>query len=415
MTAPVFGMQFFRPDDEPVPITGADFSKVLLIDTSDDASSAEFPYGDFVRGSTSDKDFVEALGTGELAAHVRAIQDQLDGLNAGADVTVVRVEQHLDQEDEVDNAAIAADIVDVLTDVVSIPPVVNATPRIIVAGQTDWRDGQATNPVVAALETACPKILAISPVQVNASSAAAAIADRETMSSERLMPIGVKAKVWEGSELVTRSMAARVAGLFIRTDNAHLGKPFDPIANQPVLGIAGLNRPVSFSLLDGSTEGQQMLEGDVSIVAKGETGVDGAVADGGYVFIGTDNAATGELWKQIHQVRGADYITVKLIQITRQFLGRKITVDLVEAWLNSIAFMLRDHKADGDILGYTPIEQMFRASSNSPENIRLGTLKVDIGIEPAPSFKRADQVIRRYRPAVEGLVEEIISRLSAAA
>lgn len=415
MTAPVIGMQFSRPDDEPVPVTGADFSKVIVYDTSDDASDVEFPYGDEIRGSTSDKDFRDALGTGRLAAAVTAINDQLDGLNIGCDITVVRVEQTMDDDVE-DKAAISADIVAALDDITGVASRVNATPRIVLAGYTDWRVNSSTvNPVVAKLQVVLPKILGISPVQVDATSKANAIDMREDMSSERLMPVGIAAKVWEGENLVTRDMAARVAGLFVRTDNAHEGKPFHPIANLPILGIAGLSRALPFSFLDGSTEGQQMLESEVSIVAQGETGVDGAVSDGGFVFLGTDNATTGELWKQIHQVRGADYITVKIIQITRQFLGKMITADLVEAWLNSIAFMLRDHKADNDILGYAPIETMFRADSNSPENIRLGTLQVDLGIEPAPSFKRADHVIRRYRPAVEGLVEEIISRLSSAA
>ena len=82
---------------------------------------------------------------------------------------------------------------------------------------------------------------------------------------------------------------------------------------------------------------------------------------------------------------------------------------------DGFGFMLRDHKAAGDILGYTPVNQMFRADRNSPEDIRLGHLTVNIGIEPAPAFKRADHEIRRYRPAVEGLVSEIIARLNAIA
>jgi len=415
MTAPVIGMQFSRPSDEPVPVTGADFSKIIIYDTSADASGSEFPYGTEVRGSTSDKDFREALGTGRLAAAVTGIRDQLDGLNIGADVTVVRIEETLD-DDLPDKAAISADIVEALDDLTGVASRINATPRIVLCGYTDWRINSSTsNPVVAKLETMLPKILGIAPVQVISDTAANSIDQREDFSSERIMPIGVMAKVWEGEDLVERDMASRVAGLFVRTDNAHEGKPFHPICNLPILGLADLGRPIAFSFLDGSTEGQQMLEGDVSIVVRGETGVDGAVSDGGFVFLGTDNAATGELWKQIHQVRGADYLTVKIIQITRQFLGKMITADMAEAWLNSLAFMLRDHKADKDILGYAPVETMFLADSNSPENIRLGTLQVDIGIEPAPSFKRADHVIRRYRPAVEGLVEEIIARLSTAA
>ena len=230
------------------------------------------------------------------------------------------------------------------------------------------------------------------------------------MASQRLMPVGIAARVYEGVNVVNRPMGPRVLGLFMRVDNENEGRPFDPIANRQIYGLAGLSRKLPFSLLDGSTEGQQMLDANVAIVAEGEVNVDGAVADGGFVFIGTDNADTGELWQQIHQVRGADYITVKLIQITRQFLGRKITADLVEAYINSILFMLRDHKAADDILGYN--RDVFIPDQNSPEQIRLGRIKLDLGIEPAPVFKRADTDIRRHRPAVEGLVSEIVARLN---
>lgn len=407
MSAPTFGMQFTRPADEAVPVIGDDFSKVLVIETSDDASAIEYPLDTPVRISSADSDAVAALGTGLLADEVAGINSQLDGLNRGADVTVFRVAEG------VSVAATAAAIAAVLPNVSDIPSAVNATPRIIRCGRTAWRaDLDTTNPIVAALPTACGQLLAIAPVDVDDTSAANAIDARETMNSERLMPIGVAARVYEGETLVTRPMGSRVAGLFVRNDNAHQGKPFHPIANLPVYGLAALSRKIPFSLLDGSTEGQQMLESDVSIVAEGEIGVDGSVANGGFVFIGTDNSTTGDLWSQIHQVRGADYITAKIIDITRLFLGQKMTPSLVESWINSISFMLRDHKAAEDILGYSPRSEMFRASQNSPEQIRLGTLKVDIGIEPAPAFKLANHDIRRYAPAVEGLVADIVARLS---
>lgn len=414
MTAPVFGMTFTRPQDEPIPVLGADFSKSLLIETSADADASVFPIGEPVRFSSSDTTKTSKLGTGPLADAVRGINDQLSGLNAGADVTVYRVAEGTTGTTQEKLEATSANIVAALATVSSIPSHVNATPRMIWAGRTSWRpDMNTANPIVAALPAACEKLLAVSAVDVDDTSAANAIDARETMNSQRLIPIGVAARVYEGVSLVTRPMGPRVIGLFVRNDNDHAGKPFDPIANRPIQGLAGLSRKIPFSLLDGSTEGQQMIEGNVSIVAEGEIGVDGAVADGGFVFIGTDNTDTGDLWKQFHQVRGADYVTVKMARITRQFLGGKIIADSVEAWLNSLGFMLRDHKAAGDILGYTPVNQMFRADRNSPEEIRLGHLTVNIGIEPAPAFKRADHEIRRYRPAAEGLVSEIVSRLNS--
>ena len=242
---------------------------------------------------------------------------------------------------------------------------------------------------------------------------ARAVADVRLDGVRRL---GVAAKVWEGTDLVTRPMASRVAGLMARVDNESEGKPFNPFANQPLYGIADLSRDFPFNFLDGSIEGQRMLAANISIVTRGETGVDSAAADGGFIFLGTDNAATGELEEQVHQVRGVDYLIVKMMRITRQFLGKsKIDVDTAEAWINSLAFMLRDHKVDKDILGYTPQNEMFKPDANSPEEIRLGTLTLDIGIEPAPVFKLANHRIRRYHPAVEGLVSDIVARLGAAA
>lgn len=405
MTTPNFGYSQSRPNDEPVPVTGADFSKSWIIETSADASDTEFPIGDPVRFSTSDPDAVEALGSGLLADAVSGINAQLTGINVGADVVVMRVAEGAD------TAATAAAIAAALGDAGSIPSAVNATPRLIYAGRTAWRvDLDTTNPVIAALPAACERLLAIAPVDVDDTSSANAIDARETMSSQRLIPVGVAARVYEGETLVTRPMAPRIVGLFNRIDNGNEGKPFKPIANQPIYGLAGLSRDIPFSLLDGSTEGQQMLDADVSILARGEVGVDGAVADGGFVFIGTDNTDTGELWKQFHQVRGADYITVKLVQIAREFLGREITADYVEAYINSILFMLRDHKAAGDILGYN--KDVFIPNQNSPEQIRLGRLKLDLGIEQAPVFKTAHNDIHRYRPAVDALVADVLSRLN---
>lgn len=407
MSAPNFGLTFTRPADEAIPVLGADFSKAWIIETSADADAPTFPIGTPVRFSTSDTTYTSKLGTGLLADAIAGINAQLGPLNSGADVVVTRVAEGLD------TAETAANIVAALATASAVPSIVNMTPRLIWAGRTAWRaDLATTSPVVAALPAACNALLAIAIVDVDDTSAANAIDARETMNSERLLPIGIAARVYEDAVLVTRPMGPRIIGLFMRVDNEFDGKPFNPVANRPIYGLAGLSRAIPFSLTDGSTEGQTLLEANVSIVVHGEVGVDGAIADGGAVFIGTDNATTGELWQQIHQVRGADYITVKIMQITRYFLGLKITADMVEAWLNSIKFMLRDHKAANDILG-SLVE--FKPDVNSPEQIRLGHLTVSPNIEFAPVFKRATHEMRRYRPAVEGLVNDIVARLNAVA
>ena len=407
MTAPVFGIINARPESEPIPVLGADFSKIGIITTSEDADEAVFPANALVNFSSSDPIYTAALGTGYLADAIRGINDQLGPLGTAADVTVVRV------ADGVDAAATLTNVIAGVSLMKMAPEVVNRTPRIIICpGYTASRPDNAANPVVAALPAVLNALLAVAIVDGPDASRAAAETWREDIQSERIILVAVSAKVWETDEAVTRPMSPRIAGLMVRIDNANGGKPFHPIANRPIWGILGTNRPIAFSLTDGAVEGQLMLAADLGIVVRGEIGVDTAIADGGFVYIGTESCAEGELWSQFHQIRGADYLTVKMMRITRQFLGRAINADMVEAWLNSIRFMLRDHKAANDILGY---DLQFPKSLNSAEQIRLGRLVVRPQIEPAPVFRVATHEVRRYRPAIDELVATIISRLSATA
>lgn len=410
MSDPVIGQTFTRDNTEIEPVIGDDFSRMLIIDTSEDASDTEIPLETAVRFSTSNKDARAALGTGLLADTVNGIRDQFVNLNIGADVTVFR----MPEGNTVDlTVAAIAEAVGAMTE---IPSAVKATPRIVIAGRTAWKPASGLNPVLVQLQANLGKLLAVAPVDIDASSLTESIAVREQLSSDRLMPIGIAARVNVGGVEVTRPMAPRVAGLMAACDYEGGGKPFNPFANRPLYGLSGLSRNIDFSLIDGSVEGQLLLAKNIATVEQAESGLDGSSADGGFIFWGTDNAATGELDEQIHQVRGTDYLIVKLMRITRQFIGRrKITADMAEAWINSIAYMLSGHKKLDDILGYTPQTEMFIPDQNQPEQIRLGTLALDIGIEPAPVFKLAKHNIRRYRPAVEGLVSDIVARLSAAA
>ncbi|MDO9428455.1 MAG: hypothetical protein Q7T93_16685 [Methylobacterium sp.] len=274
---------------------------------------------------------------------------------------------------------------------------------------------QLANPVVAALPEVLAALLATAVVDVDDASRDAAIDARETMGSDRIMPVGVAARVFDtdGATVVTRPMAPRILGLITRVDFQNGGKPFEPFANRQIYGLVGTSRDIEFDLRDGSVEGQQMLAAEVAIVVRGETDVDGAIADGGFVFIGTDNCATdGDLWQQFHQVRGADIIDVEHMRLTRQFLGRKISASNAEAWINSLKFNLRDHKAADDILGY---KTEFKADQNSPEQVRAGRLTVDLGIEEAPVFRVAKRNVRRFRQAVNDLVADIAARINASA
>lgn len=423
-TAPVFGTIDQRFADEPVALGPVDFSKIAFVSTSAGADDAVFPAGTSgsassfkaVRFSSSDTAFTSKLGTGYLADAVAAVNAQLAPGSQAADITVIRCAESALTDPAAKLAATMANVVAGLQVLKSAPAKINATPRLVgVPGYTAQRTGGTANPVVAALPEVLAALLAVSVVDVDDSSGADAIDSREDIGSERIMPVGVAARVFDtdGTTVITRPMAPRILGLMTRVDFQNGGKPFEPFANRQIFGLVGTSRDIPFDLRDGSVEGQQMLAAEVSIVVRGETDVDGAIADGGFVFIGTDNCASdGDLWQQIHQVRGADAIDVEHMRQTRQFLGRKISVGNAEAWINSLKFNLRDHKAATDILGY---KVEFLADQNSPEQVRLGRLTVDLGIEEAPVFRVAKRNVRRFRQAVNDLVADIAARINASA
>lgn len=423
MTTPSFGYVTTRPADEAVPVSGADFSTVGIVTTAPDADAATFPLDEPVRFTSTDPAFLAKVGVNNYLA------DALAGLNAqlngyGADVVVVRVEEGAGADEAAKLAATQANIIgDAGTQtglwaLRAAAAKVKMSPKLVmVPGFTAQQaDDNTDNPVRAALGPHLEALRAIAPVEVDVSSKVKAIAARELMSSDRMMPVGVAARVYETingtATLVTRPMVSRVVGLFVQTDNERGGgEPFEPIANRPVAGIAGINRPIGFDLGDGSTEAQLMLAADVSVVVQGEIANPGAIADGGFVFIGVESAANSDLWSQIHQIRAADYLDLLMARITREYLGGNITPRRAEAWLSALKFMLLAKVNEEKILGF---KLTFPPSINSVEDVRKGQLSIETNVEPAPVFRRATNAVRRYRPAVDALINAIVSTAGSA-
>ena len=413
---PSFGYSTSRPNDDVTPIQGLNFSGVGYVSTSEDADPAVFPLNEPVRFTSTDPAYLSKLGTGYLADGVRGLNAQLSGY--GADLTVVRVAVGAGASDAAKLTATFANIIGDAGAKTGLWALRAARARtksslrlIGVPGYTAQQpDGASVaNPVVAALAEHLAALKAIAVVDVAPGSKEAAIAARGTIGSERILPVGVGVRVYEPvngiATLVTRPSAARVLGRFVATDNNNHGIPALPIANQPILGIADISRPIDFDLGNAASEGQILLAADVSIIVAGETG-GGGLADGGFVFVGIESCATSDLWSQIHQVRMADYCDVQLGRVTRTHLGGAITPRRAEAWLTSLKFFLLGLVKDENILGF---DLKFPKAINSVADVQAGTLSIQTRIEPLPVFRRAKNTVRRYPDAVEALVDAIVS------
>jgi phage tail sheath protein FI len=269
------------------------------------------------------------------------------------------------------------------------------------------------NPVVAGATAICNQLMGHMIVESAGSSMQNDIDWRETMQSQRLIPLSGGCRVMDPatSFIMIRPLAPRMAGIMVARDHA-TGAPFHSAANQPVQGIISPNREIGFSLTDSANEAQELLAFNIGVLIRGEVGDDFAIASGGFVLISTDNAGEDELWRMYNVMRGRDYIHLGLLRALRWYLGRyNIIGHTVQAILNTMKFFLRDLHADQHILGY---KVNFRAEGNSPEQIRLGKLTVGFKAEEPPVLKHLTIESSRYREAIDAMVADLATQLNLA-
>lgn len=268
----------------------------------------------------------------------------------------------------------------------------------------------ATNAIVAALPTMLDRLFAVAVVDGPASTEAAAIAWRESISSKRIIPVDPAVKILdEDGDVVTVPASPYILGVAVRRDHEFNGRPFHSWANQAINGIVGASRPIGFSILDGATEGQTLLSHNIGVIVRGES-TDVAIADGGYVYVGTDTCSEDSLWTFYNQVRGRDYIHLLFIKTLRFYLGRfNLTGQTIQAVINTMKSALSILQADQDILGFKCV---FEPAQNSPEELRLGNLTLGFFAEEAAVLRKIGIQSRRYRPALDDLLADVLAQMN---
>lgn len=412
MSDPTFGISITRIDNEPRPAVWSDMSVVGLIGTAPGADPVLFPANTPVFLYSDDIAKRHALGTtGTMPAALSLINAQLGEFQVAAKVVVVRVAEGGTVDETIANI-VGDGISTGLEGFIQAGPILGVIPRLLCApGFTSQRTGANANAVCAALLSICNRLLAHAVVDGPATTEQAAIDWRETLSSTRLIPVDPAVRIMAGTDVTVVPLSPAIIGIGVRRDHEKQGRPFHSWANQPVQGIVGPSRPINFSLTDGATEGQRLLSHNLGVLLRGEMGVETAIASGGFVFVGTDNAGEDDLWRFYNVTRGRDYIHLMFLRTLRFYLGRfNITGQTVQAVLNTIGFALRDLKADGDILGY---EVKFTRDQNSPEELRQGRFTVNFAAEEAPVLRYLGIQSARYRPALDALLDDLLAQVGA--
>jgi phage tail sheath protein FI len=409
MTEPTFGITITRDDNEARPVVASDMSVVGLVAPAPLADATAFPLNTPVLMYSSDKTALTKLGAGDLAEQITLINDQLADFQVAAKVVVVRVTEGADATATLANIVGTEAAGTGIYALLAAGPMLGVIPRLIgVPGFTHQRTGDLANPVCAALPGVLSKLVAHAVVEGPGTNATAIKDWRETLASDRLIPVDCWTKIQVGTEVVSAPGVGTVLGIAVRRDYEKRGVPGHSWANQSVQGILGPNRFVNFSLTDGATEGQDLLSANVGVLLRGELGVETAIASSGFVFVGTDNAGDDPLWQFYNVTRMRDYIHLGLLRTLRFYLGKyNITGQTIQAVLNTMHFFLRDLKADDHILGY---KVGFEPSKNSPENLRLGRFRCYFEAEEPPVLRRIDIDSRRYARALDILVADLASQ-----
>jgi uncharacterized protein len=272
---------------------------------------------------------------------------------------------------------------------------------------------QLANPVCAAIPTVLDSLKAVFVPEGPTATRQAWLDWRETLpqSARILHPLRQDAKVSVSGSAVTRPLSPAVIGVYISRDAQNGGVPGKSAANQSLYGLVGVTPVIPFSIIDGNSEGQLDLEQNAGIVVKGDIGVDGALSDSGFVFWGTDTLSADSAYLFAHVVRLRDYMELMQVKAERYYLGRfNITVQTVEAILNTLKSQLAVLKADGFVLDY---RVKFEPDRNLPAELRLGNIDVTFYAEEPPVLRKIIIRSRRYEEALSLLVQQVSTALDA--
>lgn len=273
--------------------------------------------------------------------------------------------------------------------------------------------GKLANGVCAAIPTVAARLFAHAVVSGPTSSRLAWIDWRETLQSERLIPGPCNDVIVLDSlgAPVTKPADAYVAGLIVRRDTEFDGRPFHSAANQPIYGIVGVSRDIEFSLTDASVESQDLFSRNGGVIVRGESGVESALSEGGFVYWGTDTLSEDTRWQFYNVTRGRDYIELGQIRTLRYYLGRyNITFATIDAILNTIEGQLSFLAATGDILDY---RLGFEPGKNPGSELRKGNLWIKFKAEEPPVLRKLTISSQRYLEALDSLVVTIANQVDA--
>lgn len=371
------GVEIIELDDGARPIQTVASSVIGLVGT---APQGPVNTPTLIVGSRTEavKIFGEDTEGYTIPAALDAIFDQ-----AGATVVVINVadpenEAHLDEDGELDPTKITtADIVGgTNTDgtyrgvqcLVAAQSECGVQPRILIApGFTHQRGEDAANPVAAELKNIADRLRAVVIADCPNSTKEDAVKYRKDLSSSRVYCVYPWVKVYKGETLVEEPASGRIAGIIAKSDNER-GFWWSP-SNCEINGIAGISKPIDFTLGDTVCVANYLNENDIATI----------IQQDGFRLWGNHTTSTDAKWRFLGVRRTADMINDSLLRAHLWAVDRNITKTYCADVCEGVNTYLRYLKNIGAIIGG---ECWVDAALNTADQIQQGKIVFDFDFTP---------------------------------
>jgi len=370
------------------PIQTVRSAVIGLVGTAPDADPAVFPVNTpvLIAGSRLEAAKLDTTGDGKgtLPGAIDGIFDQ-----AGAMVVVIRVEEGVDETATQVNVIGGVNGVDDsyegLHALLAAENVAKVVPRILIA--PGFSQAAA---VAAELDVIASQLRAIAIIDGPNTTDADAITFRGTLGSDRLYLVDPWVTVGVDNDVEPPS--ARVAGVIAKMDADH-GFWWSP-SNQPIKGITGTARQVSFGLSDPNCRANLLNEHEVATIVQKD----------GYRLWGNRGLATDPLWAFLSVRRTADMIYESVERAHLWAMDRPFSAQLLLDIRDSVAAYLRTLKARGAILGSNV---WIDPELNTEATLKAGQLFIDFDIEPPAPLERLTFRAHRNGSYYDELVAQV--------
>jgi uncharacterized protein len=377
------GVEVLELDTGIRPIRTVRSAVIGLVGTAPGADETVFPLNQpvLIPGSRA---LAGQLGnTGTLPAAMDGIFDQV-----GATVVVVRVEEGVDEPATLSNIAGNSTGYTGVHALLKAESDLGVTPKVLIApGFTHQRLEDSENPGTFLVNPVVAELLGIAQDSVGLgerlraivvadgpnTTDAAAQAYAADHGDDRLYVVDPWVKVISNGVVVEQPSSARVTGLIARVD-AEMGFWESP-SNKLIQGIAGISRPVPFSLGDANSAANLLNEANVATI----------IREQGFRLWGNRTTSSDSKWAFLSVRRTADMINESILRGHLWAVDRCINRTYLQDVAESVNEYLRSLKARGAILGG---ECWIDPEANTEANIADGRVTFDFDFTPCYPAER---------------------------